>query len=136
MTFWLPPAMSQRMADGSAALRTAPNGVVRTCPSRELGWLAYTQCCQRVPLTLRPCARPASAPPRAGSRWETPLMGLVDLLPIVDEDGDVLDAHAVVAVLAAVGRAQAEELRPEPQIHDILGAPVGLVAVGLLGADR
>jgi hypothetical protein len=66
------------------------------------------------------------APPR------TPRMRRVHLFPGVDLERQVLEPDAVVAMGATVGGTKAEPFVSEAQIDDLLGAPVGRIALFLL----
>src|SRR5665213_110264 len=54
------------------------------------------------------------------------LMGGVDLVATVDVEGQVLEPHLVIAMLAAVGRPQTEVLiaAGEAEVDDLLGAAI------------
>jgi hypothetical protein len=70
------------------------------------------------------------------ARRPAALEGGLDLLPGVDPEGDVLDPDVVVAVLAPVGRPQADQLVAELQVDDLLGAAVARIALGLHEPER
>jgi hypothetical protein len=55
---------------------------------------------------------------------------------MVDLERDVFDPDFVVTVLAAVRRPDAQELLPEPQIDDLLGAAIARNARILLEPER
>ena len=66
---------------------------------------------------------------------QAPLMSRVDLLAGVDLERQVFEPDAVVAMGAAVGGTKAEPFVTEAQIDDLLGAPVGRIALFLLQAQ-
>src|ERR687898_344860 len=51
---------------------------------------------------------------------------------VVDLEGQMLEPDAVVAMIAAVGGTKAEPFVSEAHIDDLLGAPVGRIALFLL----
>src|SRR5688572_13824130 len=66
--------------------------------------------------------------PRAAS--QASLVGRVHVIPALDLEGEVLDTDVVVAVGAAVGRAQTDPsaIVRVNQVDDLLGAAVGGIA--------
>jgi hypothetical protein len=82
---------------------------------------------RNVAVLLRRMVDPI-APPR------TPLMRRVHLFPGVDLERQVFEPDAVVAMCAAVGGTEPDPFVSEAQIDDLLGAPVGRIALLLLQA--
>jgi len=67
---------------------------------------------------------------------DTALVGLVHLLPRADEDREVLQADAVVAVLATVRRPQPELRYADTQVDNLLATAVARIARSLREPER
>src|SRR5687768_16880588 len=67
---------------------------------------------------------------------EAALVGLVHLLTRADEHREVLQAHAVVAVLSPVRGPQPQLRHAEAHVDDLLGAAVARIAGDLREPER